>query len=317
MKDPILIEASSIKKDKGIIEVAKYLSGQALCFPYYTKEFYKYYFKSLDYSFEEPELYTQIESSLTSLIETLEKKKIYDEYYEKACKYLFDYYIRIGEGNKAKVTNARIITKIYPHTPSYLFKLKESFERTSLAASLFKMNQHKKNFGYIFDNLMIMFLDVAWHLSGNLKFNMECYWHNQKKYLTGRPLSYVKPVIYNNIKGKWDIDLEYLKNNEESIYDYFDEEEVEIFKDVFKDYSSENIVTTFYHYYFELYPESLHFLPEHLTMDFDDLDSFGKHFEKYFDKSKMCTSDLMTDMNGFMFSKAVDLAHEFEAKYLK
>ncbi len=317
MVDPVSIEADRIKKEKGIVEAVKYLSGQARCFPYYTKEFYQYYFKSLDYSLEDSELYTEVESSLSSLIETLDKKNMHDEYYEKACIYLFNYYIRVGNGNKAMITNSRIVTKTYPHTPGYLFKLKESFERKLLAARFLTTSQHKKNVEDIFDLLMIMFMDIAWHLSCDLKFNMEAYYANNrcKDFKRYKLLPYKRFGIYNNIKQRWDI--EYIKQDESAIYDYFDDYEVDTFKDAFKDYSSGNVLMAFYHYYFELYPQALHFLPEHLTLEFDDLDSFGKHFEKYFDENKICTSDMMTDMNYIMFSKAVGLSHEFEKKYLK
>lgn len=304
MKDPILIEASRLKKERGIIEAAKYLSEQAVTFPFYTEEFYKYYFKSIAYSFEDPELYTQIESSLDSLINTLETKKIYDDNYIDACKYLYNYYMRIGDGNKAMVTNSRINNTINPNSSGYLYDLKESFERTSSATQLFTTNQHIKDIESIFNTMMWNFLDIAGQLSCDLKFNMQCY-----KTVS---MGYQQFNHFNRLK--WDIDLDYIRNDEEAIYDYYDEKDIEKFKRVFKNYSPEILILSYNHYYYELFPQALNFKLEFFLKDYNDIDSFGKHFEEFVSYDEYGNPD-MTSFNGLAFDRAVYLAREFEKQY--
>lgn len=310
MTDLILIEASRLNKQNSTFEAVKYLSEQALLHPRFSELFFKYYFKSIAYSLDDPELFEQIGSSLNSLIDVLDKRGVFDAQYVNACKLSYNYYLRKRDGDKAMQASSRILKSVNPDNHNYLFQIKQSYERT-LAIIRIDVDGYRKDVEFIFNSLMTTFLNLAWHINCDLKFNMQIYYSNKTR--SRNLLEYKQFQMYNNIK--WDIDVEYLKEDEDSIYDYFDEDEVNIFKRVFKDYSSYNVIQSLYNCYFELYPKSLNFSLEFLSLDYDNLDVFGKHFEKIVKQDNKGNVDL-TNFDELALKNAVDLAHNFESRYL-
>lgn len=102
--DLVFLIAKELKKEYGIKKAAEYVASEASKYSVNDSLFFKYFFKFIDYAFESNEMYDDAEKNVLELVSVLEKNKLFDQNYQKACDYL--YRISIKQRNKNQATQA-------------------------------------------------------------------------------------------------------------------------------------------------------------------------------------------------------------------
>jgi hypothetical protein len=280
------------------MEAIKYLSSEAKKHPQFSDLFYKYYFRSVQYAINEPELYEQTEKSLRGFLDHFDKQNEFPNEYQKLVDFLYTLYINLKDGNSAKQTLMRLNKKISPERYDFLFIQKYLAEKSQSAHLLFNISQTKKDIQYIYDMMIIQFITLAMDLERDFGYNIETY-----ELKLNRP--YKKFEDFNHWKDYFDIDGHDF-NETDSTYDFVSEDEVEIFKRVinadFKEF-----LQALNSYYFVKFPLSIGFNLDFLLPNYNDLDAFGRWFS-----NKPYTKKSYPSV---MCSAAHDLANEFISNY--
>lgn len=267
MKDEILIKAkqlSKISKDDAI----QFLANEASKFTVNNDLFFKYFFKSLDYVFSGYiyDYSKTIESNFIQLFEVLDSNKLFNSNYQKACDYLFRFYIRIGDGNKAKQTANRLTYLLLSNPSNYLLISKELNQKSMLATQYFNISQKSKDVQFLYFFIASEMFDVAWHLSVDINRNMLNYEINQFGH---SKFDFKTFEIFNNMN--WSA-------NPNDLIDEFGFNSV-ILKRYFDKLSEFEILQRIENTLFRLLPTRIGLKPEFLDLEYNDIDTFGKWFE--------------------------------------
>lgn len=303
-KDPVLVREKEIIKEKGKIEAIKYLSSEALKHPQFSELFYKYFFRSIGHSIGINDLQDQVEDSLLGFIEYYESKKEFPDEYLKLCDFLFRHYVILKDGNNAKNTACRLNNMLTSNPYNYLLIYKEVLEKSQIASDLFNVKQERKDSDYLYYMIMVQLIDIAWHLNCDWGSNMEWYFCCINTPRVCKP-RYTKFDVYNNIK--WDIDDE-LFEEEDFIYEYFDESDVSIFERAVINFNPESFIRDLHNLYFVDFPKNMGFKLEFLDLEYDNIMEFGE----WFNKNQIGKNNFSSKAVGV----ANDLANDFLKKYI-
>jgi hypothetical protein len=301
MTDSVLINARDIYKLKGVESAVSYLAEESSKYPVTNDLFFKYFFKCMDYAFESLDYYETIETNLLEVVKVLEKEKNFSNNYRRVCDYLFKLYVLKRDGNKAMQSANRLTYLLRSNPSDYLLICKEMSDKSIVAGLLFNKSQRKKDIDYVYQLLISKFLELGWNLYIDWCINMELFEVNKiRKNLKSNPIEFQTFTVYNTIK--WDI------NNNEVMSDFFNNDDIDVFKRIIKDYNEVETLTMLYFYLFEIFQVRIDFRDDFLDLDFTDIESFGYWFTDIYIHTK-------NEYSSFIMGKSNELANEFIEKY--
>ncbi len=272
MKDPIITRARELaKKDKR--DAIYYLASEASKYTVNEDLFHKFFLKCIDYILSYSDLSNwedTLENNFTQLFEALEKEKIYNENYKKACNALFDFRIKTKDRTGAFETIGKMSYLLTPSNTSYLLICQDMAEKEMQTYLLFNTQKEKYQGLYLYAFIKKQLLWIGWNLHVTINHNISEY-ESMLRYNSND--GYYYPFeMFNNIRSE----LIEVTNLDEY---HYEPTAIEMLRVYFAEKSDLQILDKIKIFLFEKLPEKLNISQTFFEENFSDLKQFGENLE--------------------------------------